>query len=136
MIRFRPRQLASGFTLIELLIVMVIIGLLASLVAPAMFGKVDSAKAKTAQAQMQLLATAIDTFRLDVGEFPANLDELRKSTKANWDGPYFSKDIPLDPWNNPYIYTVPGEDGAPYVLISYGQGGEPGGEDNAADIKY
>lgn len=123
----------SGFTLIELLIVMVIIGLLASLVAPTMFSKVSASKIKTAEAQMQLLSTAIDTYRLDVGDFPATLDELRRSDARNWEGPYLPKDVPLDPWGNPYVYKVPGEN-SPYQLLSYGKDGKPGGEGEDADI--
>ena len=64
------KQSQKGFSLIELMIAMVIIGLIASLIGPAMFGKVDSSKIKTAEAQMQLFATALDTYRLDVGVYP------------------------------------------------------------------
>lgn len=125
----------KGFTLIELLIVMVILGLLASLVGPALFGKVDSAKIKTAQAQMQMISTALDTFRLDVGDYPDSLAELRNSSKSNWDGPYFPKDIPNDPWNNAYVYRKPGSDGKEYALLSYGKDGKQGGEEDNADIE-
>jgi general secretion pathway protein G len=124
----------SGFTLIELLIVIVILGLLLSLVAPTMFSKVSSSQRKTAMAQMQMLATSLDTYRLDLGGYPATLDELRKSTKPNWDGPYLPKDVPLDPWGHPYIYRVPGDNAAPYALLSYGKDGQPGGEGDNADI--
>jgi general secretion pathway protein G len=123
-----------GFTLIELLIVIVILGLLLSLVAPAMFSKVSSSQRKTALAQMQMITTSLDTYRLDLGEYPATLDELRRSTKKGWDGPYLPRDVPLDPWGNPYVYTVPGEDGKPYAILSYGKDGRPGGEGDDADI--
>ena len=76
----------AGFTLIELLIVMVILGLLASLVAPKMFGKIGSSKQKTAQTQMEMLSTALDMYRLDVGSYPASLQALRESNDANWQG--------------------------------------------------
>lgn len=124
----------SGFTLIELLIVMVILGLLASLVGPALFGKVDSSKIKTAQAQMQLISTALDTYRLDLGDYPDNLAELRASSKSNWDGPYFPKDVPMDPWGNPYVYKKPGDNGADYDLRSYAKDGKPGGTEDNQDI--
>jgi general secretion pathway protein G len=122
-----------GFTLIEILIVVIIIGLLASLVAPKLFTKVDKARINTAKAQIELLCSAIDTYRLDLGKFPSSLIELRVSTNPKWDGPYLPKDIPLDPWNNPYVYKYPGEHG-PYDIISYGADGKPGGEGNDEDI--
>ena len=133
---FLPRlsRRRAGFTLIELLIVIVILGLLLSLVAPTMFSKVSSSQRKTAMAQMHMLATSLDTYRLDVGEYPPSLAELRSSTKKNWDGPYLPRDVPLDPWGNPYVYVVPGENGQPYTLKSYGKDGRPGGEGDNADI--
>lgn len=123
-----------GFTLIELLIVIVILGLLMSLVAPTMFSKVGSTKTKTAAVQMEMIATALDTYRLDMGDYPSSLDELRRSSKPQWDGPYLPKDVPMDPWNNPYIYTVPGENGNPYSMKSYGKNGVAGGEGEDADV--
>jgi len=125
---------ARGFTLIELLIVIVILGLLLSLVAPAMFSKVGSSQRKTAKAQMQMLATALDTYRLDIGGYPESLEELRKSTKAGWDGPYLPRELPPDPWGNPYVYKSPGEGGVPYDLLSYGKDGKPGGTGDDEDI--
>lgn len=126
----------KGFTLIELLIVIVIIGLLASLVAPTMFSKVGSSQRKTAEAQMSMLATALDTFRLDNGSYPNSLEELRRSDRPTWDGPYLPRDIPLDPWGNPYVYRIPGENGQPYYLASYGRDGQAGGEGDDEDIVY
>lgn len=124
-----------GFTLIELLIVMVILGLLASLVAPTMFSKVASSKVKTAQAQMQMLVTSMDAFRLDVGRYPQSLEELRSSNAVNWDGPYLPKAVPLDPWGNPYVYLVPGKNGE-FDLLTYGADGKQGGEEDNADVSY
>ena len=124
----------TGFTLIELLIVIVILGLLLSLVAPTMFSKVGSSQRKTAMAQMQMLSTALDTFRLDVGDYPAALAELRNGTRPGWDGPYLPRDLPLDPWGNEYIYLVPGRTGRSFELLCYGSDGEPGGLDVAADL--
>ena len=127
-----------GFTLIELLIVMVILGLLAALVAPRMFGKTVSSRQKAAKAQISLFETAIDTYRLDVGRFPTTqqgLDALRTAPSGvdNWDGPYLPKQVPADPWGNPYVYRYPGEHGD-YDIISLGADGAPGGEEANADI--
>lgn len=132
----RPRRPRAGFTLIELLIVIVILGLLLSLVAPAMFSKVGSSQRKTALAQMQMFSTALDTFRLDVGDYPETLAELRASTKPGWDGPYLPRELPLDPWGNPYVFQRPGEGGQPYSLRSYGKDGRPGGEGDGEDIVF
>ncbi|MFC4656860.1 type II secretion system major pseudopilin GspG [Rheinheimera marina] len=125
-----------GFTLIELLIVIVILGLLMSLVAPQMFSKVGSNKTKVAAVQMEMLATALNTYRLDIGSYPATLSELRQSSQPNWDGPYLPKDIPNDPWNNPYIYAVPGQNNEPFSLMSYGRDGKAGGEGEDADVVF
>jgi general secretion pathway protein G len=123
-----------GFTLIELLIVIVILGLLMSLVAPAMFSKVDSTKEKTARAQMQMIETALDTYRLDMGDYPTQLKDLVQSDSVGWDGPYMPKKIPSDPWGNAYDYVSPGPSGQAFQLLSYGKGGEVGGDDSAADV--
>ncbi|HEY9041994.1 MAG TPA: type II secretion system major pseudopilin GspG [Rheinheimera sp.] len=123
-----------GFTLIELLIVIVIVGLLASLVAPEMFSKVDSSRIKTAKAQMELLETSLNTYRLDMGNYPENLSELVKSENKNWDGPYLPKEVPVDPWGNPYVYSNKSDAGIGFSLMSYGRDGRPGGEGDDADI--
>ncbi|WP_031571221.1 type II secretion system major pseudopilin GspG [Rheinheimera texasensis] len=126
----------AGFTLIELLIVIVILGLLASLVAPKMFGKEESSKIKIAQTQMKMLETSLDTFRLDVGSYPDNLNELLKSDKKGWDGPYLPKDLPLDPWGNPYVYSATPAGEKPYNMLSYGADGKEGGEGKGADVLH
>jgi general secretion pathway protein G len=129
---------SAGFTLIELLVVMIILGLLASLVGPRLFGKVDKAKQQTAQAQIELLSTALASFRLDIGRFPTEEEGLnslieRPSNLQKWDGSYLAKEIPKDPWGNDYVYKMPGEHG-PYDLMSYGMDGVSGGEGNDLDI--
>lgn len=124
----------KGFSLMELMIVLIILGLLGSLVAPKLFSKVSSSKKKAAVAQMQMFETAIDTYRLDIGTVPANLQELRASSNPSWDGPYLPKAIPMDPWGKSYIYSVPGENGNPFSIMSYGLDGQPGGNDENMDV--
>ncbi|MCJ8269538.1 MAG: type II secretion system major pseudopilin GspG [Psychrosphaera sp.] len=126
----------QGFTLIELMIVIVILGLLAGLVAPEMFGKVGSSQRKIAATQMLALDTSLQTFRLDVGDFPDSLEELRRATKSGWDGPYIRKSIPLDPWGKPYVYRTPGEDGNGFYMASMGKDGQIGGDDDNKDIVF
>ena len=130
------RKKSLGFTLIELLIVMIILGLLASLVGPELMGKVDSSRVKTAETQINMLSSALDTYRLDVGSYPKSLKALRESDHKNWDGPYLPKDVPLDPWGNEYQYANPGTEGRKYDLYSFGQDGSPGGEGDNADIYF
>jgi general secretion pathway protein G len=127
-----------GFTLIELLIVMIILGLIASLVAPKMFNKVSSAKTGTARSQIELLGTALDAYRLDNGAYPTTaqgLNALREPVQGQetWEGPYLPKPVPDDPWNRPYIYKSPGDHGD-YDLYTYGRDGQAGGEDEDDDV--
>lgn len=125
-----------GFSLMELMIVLIILGLLGSLVAPKLFSKVSSSKKKTAVAQMQMFETAIDTYRLDMGSVPTKLEELVIGNAANWDGPYLPKAIPLDPWGKPYIYIVPGKNNRAYEMLSYGLDGKEGGEGENEDVLH
>jgi general secretion pathway protein G len=129
---------AAGFTLLELLVVMVIIGLLAGYVGPRYFAQVGKSQIKTARAQIDALEKALDQYRLDTGHYPTmeqNLVALvvRPSAESRWDGPYLKKNVPQDPWGNPYVYRIPGQNGE-FDLLSYGKDGQPGGADEAADI--
>ncbi len=134
----RKDHRAAGFTLIELMIVLFILGLLAALVAPRLMGRVGKAKQKTAQAQIQLLATALDLLHLDVGRYPTEEEGLKSlyqkpDNLPSWAGPYLDKVVPKDPWGRDYVYKYPGEHG-PYDLGSYGSDGLPGGEGENQDI--
>jgi general secretion pathway protein G len=133
------QQSMQGFTLIELIVVVLILGLLAGLVVPRLFRHVTQAKITVAKAQMAAFQTALGAYKLDTGNFPSTdqgLQALRTLPPGvmNWNGPYLPKDIPLDPWNHPYIYKYPGEHGDEPDIISYGADGQPGGEGENADI--
>ncbi|MFZ5530321.1 MAG: type II secretion system major pseudopilin GspG [Pseudomonadota bacterium] len=128
----------GGFTLLELLVVMVIIGLLAGYVGPKYFSQVGKSQIKVARAQIDALEKALDQFRLDTGHYPSMEEGLtaltaRPANEPKWDGPYLKKDVPADPWGNPYVFISPGEHGE-YDLLSYGKDGRPGGVEEAGDI--
>lgn len=133
-----------GFTLLEMLVVLVIIGLIASLVGPRLFSRVDSSKVQVAETQTRMLRGAVETFRLEVGRLPTaeeGLDALMKApaderAKARWRGPYLDEAVPADPWGNPYKYSMPGRDGMPFALYSLGADGKPGGEANDTDVGF
>jgi len=127
---------SRGFTLIEMIVVVIILGLLAGLVAPKLFGRVGQSKQVAARTQIELLGAALDQYSLDMGSYPTSLDALIRSPGAgNWSGPYLKKNaIPLDPWGNPYNYKCcPGEHGE-YDLWSDGADGRPGGTGENADV--
>ena len=130
---------SNGFTLIELLVVMVIIGLLGALVGPRLFKNVAKSKITATKAQIANFQTALGAYKLDVGVFPSSEEGLealrvRPSSAKNWDGPYLPKEIPQDPWGNPYSYKFPGEHGEEPDIISFGADGNEGGEGENADI--
>lgn len=131
---------SHGFTLLELLVVMVIIGLLASYVGPRYFAQLGKSEQSVAKAQIEALAKALDSYRLDMGAYPATdtgLNALvnKPSTDSKWRGPYLQKAVPMDPWGRAYLYTVNSVSGD-FELISYGKDGQAGGEQDNADVKY
>ncbi len=131
-----------GFTLLEMLVVMVIIGLLAGLIGPRLFGKVDASKVQTAQTQIKMLRSAIGILHLDIGMIPPPEQGLKwlveppsdERLRAQWKGPYLDGKLPADPWGNPFVYKVPGLNGQPFSIVSYGLDGKEGGEGLAADL--
>ena len=133
----RVRRGERGFTLVELLVVMVILGLLAALVVPAYLGRERKARTQAARTQIELLGTALDTFRLDVGRYPSSQEGLNALQEGRgipgWDGPYLKKGVPADPWGRPFVYVSPGEHGE-YDLYTYGADGAPGGDGDARDL--
>lgn len=131
---------ARGFSLLELLVVIVILGLIASVVAPNLLGKVAGAKVKTAMVQVEDLSAAMELYYLDVGSYPSEkqgFDALLRAPEevSNWRGPYLKKNkIPIDPWGMPYLYRSPGSF-APFEIWSYGADKQSGGEGEHADIE-
>jgi len=139
--REKMRQAQGGFTLIELMVVILIIGLLATIVVQSLKGATDKAKRVKAEADISEIKTALDRYYLDVGSYPSSEQGLQALVSApntgrvsqgggDYQGPYLEK-LPPDPWGNQYVYQ---SDGNSYVLKSYGADGVEGGTGKNADI--
>jgi general secretion pathway protein G len=138
-VRRPPRR---AFTLIEILVVIVVIAILATLVAPNVFQHVGTAKSTTAKSQIEMMASALDAYRLDTGAYPSTAQGLQALQElptmdppTNWRGPYLRKAVPMDPWGRPYVFISPGEANPKgFDLFSYGADGKLGGEGEDADV--
>jgi len=125
-----------------MLVVLVIIGLLAGLVGPRLFSKVDQSKVVTAQTQVKMLRSAVENLRLDMGRYPTADEGMAllsrapadPATAARWRGPYLDDAVPTDPWGNAYRYELSGTDSQPFALYSLGADGKRGGDGDARDI--
>ena len=135
----RQRLHKAGFTLIELMIVVVILGLLATIVMPRILDRPEQARRMKAKVDIRYIETTLALFKTDTGRFPTTSEGLEVLVSDpgikgyNSDG-YLDK-VPLDPWGNRYIYLCPGVNSKDYDLESYGKDGENGGTDNDADIE-
>lgn len=134
------RRRQRGFTLVELLVVMAILVLLAGIVAPRVIGYLGSSRVKAAKVQIEGLATSLELFRLDTGRYPSSQEGLvalvRKPDRvSNWNGPYIrGREVPADPWGQPYGYRSPGKDTA-FEIYSLGADGKPSGDGENEDIR-
>ena len=131
----------SGLTLIELMIVIVILGILAAVIAPRIMDAPQKANVSKAKMEISGISTALDSYAIDVGQYPTTEQGLNALWRApnpeppNWSGPYLSQQITNDPWGNAYVYITPSNNyGYLYDLISYGRDGKQGGADFDADI--
>jgi general secretion pathway protein G len=133
----------TGFTLIEIMVVIVILGILASIIAPRLMGRTDEAKIVKAKVDIKMLETALDLYKMDSGIYPETEQGLQAlierpesgTIPKGWrEGGYLKKaKIPKDPWGNAYIYLSPGTNGD-YDIISYGADGVPEGDGINKDI--
>ncbi len=126
-----------GFTMIEILLVVIIIGILVSLIAPRLAGRSEEARRQAAKADiMGGLALAIDLYEADNGKYPAQLADLIKDPGSllNWRGPYVKKGIAKDPWGSEYVYSAPGTyNKDSYDLFSIGADRKEGTEDDVVN---
>ena len=132
----------KGFTLIEIMVVLIIIGLLASIVVPRLMGRTEEAKRTKTAVQIRNFQSALDLYKLDSGNYPTTDQGLQALVEKpaigeiprNWkEGGYIDK-IPKDAWGNNYIFISPGIH-TDFDLYSYGADGEEGGEGKNADIQ-
>lgn len=140
----RKRKRRNGFTLIEIMVVVMIIGMLSALVGVRVFSIWEKSKRKGAVAQMKNFETGLSTYRLDNGRYPTTeqgLDALIKQpgiepVPRNYprNGYMGAREVPLDPWGNPYVYFSPGLNGEDFTIISYGADGLEGGESDNRDV--
>lgn len=125
-----------GFSLIELLLVLVILAVLAAVVIPKFTGRSEQAKVTAAQTDIANLEVAIDAFEIDNGRFPTAEEGIRilyerPSDLPSWRGPYLKRGIPVDPWQNEYVYLYPGRyNREGYDLYSLGPDLQEGTEDD------
>jgi len=129
-----------GFTLIEIMVVVVIIGILAALVGPKLFGQVDRARIAAAKAEISTIENAMKFYRLDNFVYPSSeqgiealVTKPNDPSVKNWNPGGYLERLPTDPWGNPYLYRNPGTQGEIDVL-TLGADGVEGGEANNADI--
>lgn len=136
----RTRRGDAGLTLLELMVVLVIIGLIATIAAPQLIGYLDRSKVDAARVQVRSLSTIVDLFRLDVGRFPTEREGLQALATQpagvdRWRGPYLKSDASLiDPWGRSYAYEV-SDDGRSIDIYSFGADGQEGGDGLNADVR-
>ncbi len=132
-------RIKSGFTLIELMIVVVILGLLATIVMPKILSKPDQARRTKAMVDIRAIQSALALFKTDTGRFPTTAEGLQALVTNpglnGYDSDGYLERVPADPWGQPYIYICPGLHSKDYDLESLGKDGEDGGADKDADIE-
>ncbi len=136
---------SGGFSLIELMIVIVILGVLASMLVMRLTGKPDEARVTVAKTDMRTLESTLKFYKLDNYVYPTTeqgLQALLRKPESqplprNYpEGGYLeSVELPKDPWGNEYIYRSPGEESRPFEIISLGADGKEGGEGVDKDIR-
>lgn len=129
----------KGFSLIEIMVVVVILGILASVVVPKIISRPDEARVVKAKQDILAVQNALDLYKLDNGIYPTTdqgllaLVEKPTSNPTPRDWKQYLKSLPKDPWSRDYLYLNPGEHGD-VDIFTYGADGQPGGEGINAEI--
>ncbi len=134
-------KMNTGFSLVEILVVLVIMGLLISVVAPTVLNRADEARVQKAHADFKAIETALKIYRLDNYVYPTTEQGLEALVEASTLAPEprnfkqggYLEELPLDPWGRPYLYLSPG-DHKNVDIYSLGADGLSGGEEQSADI--
>ena len=136
-----PRARVAGFTLIEIMVVVVILGILAALVLPNVMGRIGQAQTTKVNADIQGYETALSLFKLDNFRYPTTDQGLEALVKQpadpsirNWKDGGYIRSLKKDPWGFDYQYVYPGTHGTEYDIFTLGADGQPGGEDENADV--
>jgi len=134
-----------GFTLIEIMVVVVIIGIMASVISLNLLGNVDKTRVTKAKNDIMMFSNALTMYNIDNNVYPSTEQGLKALVEqpsndpvpTAWQpGGYLKRNvIPNDPWDTPYIYRCPGDNGEDFVIISLGKDKREGGEGYNADIK-
>jgi general secretion pathway protein G len=139
--RARTASFHRGFTLIEIMVVVVILAILATLVAPQILGRIDDARVAKAKNDLRMYEAALDMYKMDNFRYPTTDQGLSSLVRkpadpnlTNWRPEGYVKQLQKDPWGHDYGYVSPGTNGAPYDLFTLGADGQPGGEGVDADI--
>jgi len=135
------KRTECGFTILEIMAVILIIGLLASVVAVNVIGKIDKAKVTTTKANLKMLHNSVVQFKMDTGRYPSEDQGLWELVEEPTDvmdwmpGGYLeTTDVPPDAWGNEFVYMLDPGTGKAFVIISYGADGQEGGEGLEADL--
>jgi general secretion pathway protein G len=135
--RAPARRLAKAMTLVEVLAVVVILGLLAATLAAGFSGAFAKGKRELAKTGIGVVCSKLELYKIDHSAWPSNDEGLALLTdgRAAPSAPYYlGPDQLMDPWGRRYLYVVPGPDGHPYEVLSYGADGQPGGEGEGEDL--
>lgn len=132
-----------GVTLMEMMVVLAIMAIVAAMIIPNVIGRPDEARVTVARADLQSIAASLKMYRLDNQNYPTTSQGLTalvsKPTSGpkptHWNAEGYLAQVPVDPWNHPYVYRAPGEHAA-FDLLSLGADGKPGGEGVDADLTH
>jgi general secretion pathway protein G len=123
--------------MVELMAVLIILGLLATLVVTKVASKIDQAREKTTKANLKMLHSAVNMFKMDTARYPTEDEGLtaliqQPSDVTNWEpGGYLeTTEIPKDGWGHDFVYEAYPENDLPFAIRSWGPDGEPDTDDD------